>query len=262
MNANYRFTEAATWLLIADLMRRHEHAAGLRVIETHPGGGTNDCRTVLKPTATDFGPCIHFNIQSGNATCFGTFGARRPVPRTSWAGDELDRLAYVDAILQAHHRMEVVNHLEAMLGLPSPARSPATTRHALTYRLMAEVAARSIFDGPVVRWENGRYDTAGYGPDDPIQPQLRRVPQIVRRLGEAIVPATPTDAAGYRYWILTTRQRPDDPGEATAIVDALDAILYRFDGKDEPVDLHERYDGVGRNLRRLVDSVSGASSFS
>ncbi len=255
MNANYRFTEAATWLLIADLMRRHEHPAGLRVIETHPGGGTYDCRTVLKPSATDFGPNIHFNIQSGNATCNGTFGARRPVRSPRWAGDEPDRLAYVDAVLQAPNRMDVVNHLEAMLGLPSPPESPVTTRHALSYRLMAEVAARSIFDGPVVRWENGREDTAGYGSDDPIRLPLRRVPEIARRLAEASEPRTPADAKGYRYWILTTRQQPGETGEAAAIVDALDAMLYRLNGKDEPVDLYERYDEVGRNLRRLADSI-------
>jgi hypothetical protein len=51
-----------------------------------------------------------------------------------------------------------------MLGLPSPARSPATTRHGLSYRVMAEVAGRSMLDGPIIRWENGREDTSGYGP--------------------------------------------------------------------------------------------------
>jgi hypothetical protein len=112
----------------------------------------------------------------------------------------------------------------------------------------------------VVRWENGREDTAGYGSDDPIRPPLRRVPEIARRLAEASEPPTRADATGYRYWILTTRQQAGDTGEASAIVDALDAMLYRFDGKDEPVDLHERYDEVGRNLRRLVDSVAVASS--
>jgi len=29
---------------------------------------------------------------------------------------------------------------------------------------MAEVAGRSMLDGPIIRWENGREDTSGYGP--------------------------------------------------------------------------------------------------
>jgi hypothetical protein len=118
---------------------------------------------------------------------------------------------------------------------------------------MAEVAARSIFDGFVVRWENGRDDTAGDRSDDPIRPLLRRAPEIACRLAEVSKSPTPADASGYRYWTLTTKQQDN---EASAI----DAKLYRFDGKHEPVDLHEKYDEFGRNLRLLVEFVDVASS--
>lgn len=259
MNVNYRVTEAVTWTLIADIMRRHEATAGLRVIETHPGGGQYDCRTILQPTATDFGPHIHFNLQSGNAACFGTFGPRRAVERPEWACGERDpdRLAYVEAVLQAEHRMQVVNYIEATLGLPSPARSPATTRHALSYRVMAEIAARSMLDGPIVRWVNGREDTSGYEPSNPIRSPLRRVPEIARRLAEpgAERPRTPADAPGYRHWILTARKKPHADPDILAIVDALDGLLFRIDGQGEPLDLLGLYNEVGRDVRRLVDGL-------
>jgi hypothetical protein len=256
MNVNCRTTEAVTWTLIADLMRRHEATAGLRVIETHPGGGQYDCRTILQPTATDYGPCIDFNLQSGNAACSGTFGCRRQVDRPWWAGEDQgpDRLAYVEAVLQAPHRMEVVNLLEAMLGLPSPARSPVTTRHGLAYRLMAEVASRAILGGPGVRWENGREDTSGYGSDDPIRPALRHVPEISRTLDKRDEPATPADSPGYRYWLWTTRAK-DDGRVAIAALDALDGVLYRLDGQSGTMDLMDTYNEVGRNVRRLTDAA-------
>lgn len=261
MNVNYRTTEAVTWAIIADIMRRHEATAGLRVIETHPGGGQYDCRTILQPTATDFGPHVHFNLQSGNAACFGTFGQPRRVERPHWAGEDQgpDRLACVEAVLQAEHRMEVVNDLEAKLGLPSPARSPATTRHALSYRVMAEIVARSMLDGPVVRWMNGREDTSGYEPSDPIRSPLRRVPEIARRLAEpgAERPRTPADALGYGHWILMTRKNVHGDPDPIAVVDALDGLLYRLDGQGEPLDLLGLYDEVGRDVRRLVDKLSG-----
>lgn len=257
MNFSRRVTEAVTWTLIADIMRRHEATAGLRVLETHPCGGTYDCLTVIQPTPREFGPSVSFNVGSGNATCFGTFGPRRRVERPAWAGSDPDpdRLAYVEAVLRAEHRMPVVNYLEAMLGLPSPERSPATTRHGLAYRVMAEVAARSTFDGPFVCWENGREDTSGYGSDDPVRPAVRRVPELARRVDAAGAPATPADAPGYRYWIWTTRRRAHEPPVPVGVLDALDAVLFRLDRAAGPVDLHERYGEVGRDVRRLVDRI-------
>ena len=62
----------------ADLvrMRRHEATAGLRVIETHPGGGQSDCWTVIQPTPTGYGSAIHFNVgsaaRSSQSTCSGS----------------------------------------------------------------------------------------------------------------------------------------------------------------------------------------------
>ena len=255
MEINYRLKEAATWTLIADIMRRHESTAGLRVIETHPGDGQYDCRTIIQPTDDDFGPDIHFNLQSGNATQFGKFGPRRPLEYPEWAGKNPEKLAYVEAVLQADHRMQVVNHLEAMLGLPHIKKSPATSAHALCYRLMAEVASRTIFDGPVVRWKNGREDTSGYPPDDPIRPALQLVPEIARSLTEPPSSRNPADAPGYKYWIWTTRKKLHESGTAVAIVDALEGTLYWIDAPSDPIRLMAKYDEVGRNVQKLVNSL-------
>jgi|GEM_PF-1350025 len=257
MNVNYRFTEAITWALIADLMRRHE-ATGLRVVEMHPSGGQADCRTIIRPTSDDYGPHTHFNRQSGTAHFHESFGPRREFVRPPWAGEDRHRLDYVEAVFQAEHRMQVVNYIEAMVGLPSSSKSPATTKHALTYRFMAEVAARSMLDGPIVRWENGREDTSGYGSADPVRPALRRVPEIACHLDERAVPSTPADRPGYRFWIWTTRKRPHETAETVAVVDALDAVLYHVDSKGESLDLYNVYDEAGRNVRRLVDVVERA----
>lgn len=260
MNFNYRITEAITWALIADLMRRHEATAGLRVIETHPGGGQYDCRSIVQLSDGHWGNDVSFNLQSGNASCSGAFGEeQRRVEHPIWAGEDQgwDRLAYIDAVLQAEHRMQVVNLLEAKLGLPSPSRSPATTRHALSYRVMAEVAKRSILDGPVIRWENGREDTSGWEPSDPVHTALRRVPEIASLLDKADKGRlrSPTDLPGYRYWIWTLREESHADTEIVAIIDAIDCLLYRLNGKDKPLDLMNRYNEVGRDVRRLVDSL-------
>jgi len=104
-----------------------------------------------------------------------------------------------------------------------------------------------------------REDTSGYEPSDPIRSPLRRVPEIARRLAEpgAKRPRTPANAAGYPYWILTTRKEVHGDPDPIAIVDALDGLLYRLYGQGEPLDLLGGYNEVGRDVRRLVDMLNG-----
>lgn len=249
MNFNARITEAVTWRLIADLMRRHESTAGLRVIETHPGGGLYDCRTILQPSATDFGPHIDFNLQSGNAHCFGMFGTHQA------DGDQPEPLAYVAQTLQAGHAMQVVNRLEKILGISSPQRSPSTTAHALAYLVMAEIAGRAALHGAPVSWRNGRHDSSGFQATDPVRQELRQVPEIAEKLDDLAAGHSPADAAGYRYWIWTVPASAHLAEQLVAIVDAVDGLFFRLGEQPKKIALMQAYDAVRRDVRRLVSAL-------
>jgi hypothetical protein len=248
-----RVIEATTWLLVADLMRRHEKAQGLRVIETHPGGGTYDCRTILQPTLHEFGSKVDLNLASGNLHVHVPMGKpRRPKPLPEIAG--FAPLPYVEAMLRAEHRMQVVQCVEALVGLPSVRKSPATTRQALVYRLMAEIAFRAMFDGPRVRWENGRFDTSGYGPDDPIRPELRQVPALAARLGDPAPIGTVADRPGYWAWLWMSR--PDSKTEQRAVaVLTIDAEFFVLDRNAAPLDVYSEYSANGRSVSALATQL-------
>ena len=247
-----RITEAVTWQLIADLIRRHEAKEGLAVVETHPGGGQYDCRTLFRPKGKGR---AHFNLRSGAVHIMEPFGEPREPEPAPWVPRPVrsGRLPYVEAVLLAPHRMEVVRHLEALLGLPSPKRSPRTTRHGLVYRMMAEIAARSVLDGPEVRWENGRIDTTDWAPedqDDAVRPDLHKVQQVDGKLlatehtGGGLLP-------GQRFWIWTSRPVPGGPTKPVAILD-LDAMLYWAGVVAEGIDLATEFDKHGRSLPALA----------
>jgi len=249
MIANPRVSEAATWHVIADLMRRHEARHHLHVIESHPGGGQFDCRTIVQFSPDGSSPVLGFDLGSGKVHIHRPLGKPRKPERQRW-GHQEGPLPYVEAVLPADHPRDVVCHLEALLGLPSPSTSPSTTRHGLAYRVMAEVAARAILSGPEVRWENGRNDTSDCPPEDPVRPELPEIQQIASELISA-EGRQPGDLPGQAYWLWRSRPKPGAPWETVAVIDT-DAMLYRPGPPEEAVDMATEYAQLGRDLAALV----------
>ncbi len=248
-----RITEAATWTLVADLVRRHEAAQGLRVIETHPGGGQYDCRTLLRPVTGDYGVLLHLNLASGNATATRPLSKPAKLPELAWAEDD-DRIAYVAAVLQTEDRRAVRHWLEARLGLPRVAQAPDWSRHSLTYGIMAGVAARHAFLGPRIRWVNAFIDTSGYGPDDPVRPEVHAVPALEAQLRDIQALPTPAHHPAYGMWLLTVADKTESSFVPMAVL-CVDARFYELAQPNTTYDLSGEYHGYGR-LAPVIDFVA------
>jgi hypothetical protein len=90
---NERVREAATWLVVADLVRRHDARLHLGVREMHPCGGMYDCIDVLANQAADHETLVSFHRASGNAHFFASLNGKA---RGDAAGEgEINRMAYV-----------------------------------------------------------------------------------------------------------------------------------------------------------------------
>lgn len=252
---NYRFREAITWAIIADLMRRHEAKEKLFVVETHPCTGQYDIRGIVRPG--DNGGELSFNIQSGNLHRLGSFMAQREMKRPPWAPfDELaGPFGYVEAVLQADDRMDVVRHIEALAGLPSPAGSPATTRHALSFRLMAEIAARSMLGGTVVRWEWGWQGPRNNKPDATIHHAVKQIPEIAVILPDLANAQQSSEQPWDEFWVCRTSQKSAD-SLAMAAINVYKAVWHPLQPTADPVDLMAVYNKCGRSIRRLADVLA------
>lgn len=250
-----RITEVATWTLLADLMRRHEAAHALRIIETHPGGGQYDCRALFTASKGEVRSLVDFNLASGNAHIWNSVGKPRPRPALSWASAEGDRVAYVPAAVESDDRREVRHWFEAVLGLPVVAYAPPWSRHSLTYGIIAGIAARHAFLGAQVRGENGAIDTSGEPPEDTVRPEVRAVPAYAERLRHMDGLATPLHHPAYEAWLLMVAGRKQ-PAKAVALL-GIDACLYVLDKPDKVVDLYAQWQKAGQKLAPVVERLDG-----
>jgi hypothetical protein len=259
MQFDPRLVEATTWLLLADLMRRYEASHGLRIAETHPGGGQYDCRTLFRPTTTESGVLAHFNLQSGSAHFGGSVSPARKLPELVGAEPDGSQLAYVAAALGSTGRRPLRKWLEARLDLGPRVGVPAWTRHTLTFAVMAGVAARFALLGPRVRWENGLEDTSGWPSDDPVRPEIRAVPALAARLADVGIGFTPVRHPARDAWILMAAADDRHAMEALTALDT-DAVMYDLKQPAVVVDLYACFQTNGRvtaAVERLVAIVLG-----
>lgn len=248
-----RVVEATTWLLLADLMRRHERALGLRIAETHPGGGQYDCRTLFRPTEQDFGQLVSFNLQSGNAHLFEPTVPGRRLPDIFGADPDGQRLAYVAAALSEPGRRPVRKWIEARLGLDRQGTLPLWTQHALTYAVMAGVAARFALIGPRVRWENGLEDTSGWPSDDPVRQEVRAVPALAARLEAGGTVFARGRHPAQAAWVLMVGDDGWHSPKAVAVL-STDAVMRDLAAPAVAIDLFARFQASGR-VRSAADVV-------
>ena len=158
-------------------------------------------------------------------------------------------------VLQTEDRRSVRHWLEPRLGLPRVAQAPDWSRHSLTYGIMAGVAARHAFLGPRIRWENAFIDTSGYGPDDPVRPEVRKVPALDAQLRDIQTLPTPADHPAYGMWLLTVAGKTESSFVPVAVL-CTDARFYALAQPGATHDLFGEYNGYGR-LAPVIDYVDG-----
>lgn len=117
--------------------------------------------------------------------------------------------------------------LETSVGIQLPDRAPKTTRRALSYRVLASILEMMLGDSHSWTVTPGRG-----GPLDPT-------------LGES-----PTDLRDFDYCRWDVRRNED-------VVATVDIYGYA-EVEGRRVDLHKRYDELGRRVTRLTVSVFGS----
>lgn len=182
-------TEAASWRLGSELVRRHPGI--LRLTLTAPGSGIYDC---LSLTAQSGGPgSIQLN-RVGSIHAAQRFDGE---PCQEWNPTWSE---YLNA-----EPVAFLRRLEASVGLPSPNHAPPTTPTTLTYRILAQLAAIAFKSTGTIKIEEGFIDTAGAGGGP--NPDLVKFPAIAPDL----LRPRPDDyfgEPGYRFWIVYRKGVP------------------------------------------------------
>lgn len=144
---------AVTWRIVAELLRRHGARHDLRVIETHPCSGQYDCVTLCAPPgAGAFAAAADFHVPAQHFHVHQPFTAVEPRPVR--LGGDADN-AYVLAYLTAADPKEVVDAVEASLGLPAPVGPLGETPASLAARSLAMLLDRRMNDRRRLDVRNG-----------------------------------------------------------------------------------------------------------
>lgn len=191
-----QFIEAASWRIACELMRRH--AARLRLIESHPGGGQYDCLSFFDRNTKEH--VLDLN-RVGSAHGFLAGQTMPDVWRECSAASDFKT---------------VVDAVERTAGLKAPASLPQAGREVVTYRFVAEWLSSRLFGRE--RWEcrNGYLDSSAC-PGAPSQ-HFAKFPLIAPRRAVR----EPDDLLGiadYRFWFLLRDHEPVialEPHTATA----------------------------------------------
>lgn len=147
---------AIAWRLVAELVRRHQPRFGLRVLETHPGGGQYDCLS-LTMTGGDESAAIHlaaFNLDTGRVTVFHPIGSDGGAAH--WRDDY-----YAEFAIRADDPKAGVDRVEALLGLPRLRTLPAASPAAKSLRILAAVMEAEAFMREPLRAECAWHDSSG-----------------------------------------------------------------------------------------------------
>jgi hypothetical protein len=226
---------AAAWWIAAELVRRHP--GGLRVIETHPGGGLYDCISIYRTGSPDGEPLVaHLNLL-GHITHGRWFHGD--------ADDGTDRrFNWFEVIASNDRRGYVIEQLERVEGLSSPKATPRTTRRSIGPLLLAHAAL--TISAPHSRWNirNAYCDTSGY--DSGLYEWARAFPDLdlTPRPGDLF------GEPGYRYWGVL-----DDEGRARCAIDTSRGLAWRADEPGRSIDLIGEYEKRQRDLIRVAKLV-------
>lgn len=150
------FVAAVAWRVAAELVRRHDLKFGLRVIETHPGGGQYDCisLTMARAGAAHVVHLAAFNLGSGRVTVFHPIGSDGSAQQ--WRSD-----FFAEFALRQDEPRAVVDRVEALIGLPRAKKLPPASVGARCARLLAGVMEIEAFAREPLRSECGWLDSSG-----------------------------------------------------------------------------------------------------
>ena len=233
-----KLIEAMSWRIASTLLRRHPEL--LRLVETHPGGGTYDCLSLYNRVDNDLGD-LHLN-RGGSATVFRKFDETSdPDHMSQW------RTIWPEAAVADDLRL-VVEELERLCGLPWVHKLPRSTAEVLTFRIVSAFLTANAFSSADWECRMGYTDTSG-----PLCGGVRReffepFPELQKRLSVQ-EPEDFMDEPAYRFWFLLRDDEPQLGLEAsTGSVETLDGARY---------DLMDLYRSSNRSAWPLVWEVAG-----
>lgn len=233
-----KLIETMSWRIASTLARRHPER--LRLVETHPGGGTYDCLSLYERVDHDHGD-LYLN-RGGSATVLRMFdGTSGPGHMSQW------RTIWAEAAVADDLRL-VVKELERLCGLPSVRKLPMSTAEVLTFRLVSAFLTANAFSSAEWECRMGYADTSG-----PLGSGVRReffepFPELRKRFSIQ-EPKDFLDEPAYRFWFLLRDSEPQVGFEAiTGLVETVEGDSY---------DLMSIYKSSGRRIWPLVMKVAG-----
>lgn len=139
MSLEPRLIHLQSWWVASELTRRQPD---LGLIETHPGGGTYDCLSIIR-WCPQPDPFIDLNRN----------GSLHVHP------DHIGALTWTEES-QAEDRRFAVRRLEELAELPAPAKTPRTTPQTLTHRLVYQLLLLGLNDRRPWHIRNARVDSS------------------------------------------------------------------------------------------------------
>jgi len=226
---------AVAWHALASICRQNP-GLGLRIVETHPGGGQYDCLSLaLMP---DCATLCSFNLGGTSLLLGQPVGRRRP--GRTW-GDDPDATVWrYNQHGLGRDRDELARDIEAWLGFPerqqaTPKRTPSTLAHAVIGELLDRVALGT----KRVELRSGWQDSSGMEGSRE-RTWTQRLPALV-----GIEPGVEWQArceAASRYWSLTRGAAHRDPA---VVVDSLTTEAWvRGAPRASLLERYKRGDGV------------------
>ena len=230
--------ESLSWQIAVLLLRLHPER--LRLVETHPGGGTYDCLSLYDRSDHTRGD-LRLN-RGGSATVMHRFdGSSGPDDMTQW------RSLWSEAL--AADTRTVVEELARMSRLPDVKRVPPSNPEVLSFRLLSAFLSTKAFSSTIWESRMGYTDTSGHFLGDPIRHDLfAPFPELQKRLGAR----QDDDFLGipaYRFWFLLRGEEPVLGIEVTTgVIEATNGHRH---------DLMELYRKAGRRLWPTVLETAG-----
>lgn len=220
-----RFVTAQSWWIAAELVRRN---TCLRIRESHQGGGQYDSLEILDLSREK--AVISLNRQGGRIHVLES--------------PDFEPLEWVEVFSSSPH--SIVVRIEKSAGLSSPAQAPPTTRHTLTYRIIAAILAQMVNSRLIWDARSAFEDTSGYG-GGPIESIFTDFPTAARQR-EAIGRVAFLGDPSYAFWSILR------DGKVMAVLDQEGMLHLK---RCEPVDLMRIFRDNKRSLTATVGQALG-----
>lgn len=223
-----RFVTAQSWWIATELVRRNTH---LRILEWHPRGGQYDALGIL-------------DLSLGKVTIsLNRRGGRIHVEEES---ANFEPIEWSEVFASSPHA--IIERIEKGCALTTPAQTPPTERHSLTYRVIAAVLAQMVNSKSTWDARSAYLDGSGYG-GGPIESIFTHFPTAAKQREMVGQVAVLGDAA-YGFWSLNRNN------EVVAVLDQW-GLLHM--PKGEPVDLMEVFTANRRSLIATVGQTLGVT---